>query len=418
MKPDERVRHLSNTPGTLPEKAAEGNQLNQFRAQVLADPSLHETLRQPEDTDQFIALVLETARHRGFRLDAEEVRAAMRGRLPGMENAIDNGVEETPLPQAGWLPIGTSWGNAQLYVQWAYFGEQRLREPFFEGSVQRSLFRPFNRLFRYSTPIAKLADWLQAHPGLRPSGFIFHMSRCGSTLVTQMLATQAGNVVISEAGPIDAIVRARYARPDLGDEQHALWLTWMIGALGQPRCGDESHYFIKLDCWHTLALPLFRQAFPDVPWVFLYRDPVEVLVSQSRMPGMQMIPGVLGPDLFGIASSSDLLQPEDYCARVLARICAPVLQHYAKGTDLLVDYCQLPEALWTMIMPHFGIECSESERAAMAEVARHDAKAPSFQFTPDAEAKQQEASVTTRSVADARLADIYRRLETLRRGAL
>jgi hypothetical protein len=398
--------------------ASPGNQLDQFRAQILADPSLHETLRQPEDTDQFIALVLETASHRGFRLDAEGVRAAMRGRLPGMENAIDNGVDETPLPPAGWLPIGTSWVNAQLYVQWTYFGEQRLREPFFEGSVQRCLFRPFNRLFRYSTPITKLADWLQVHPGLRPSGFIFHMSRCGSTLVTQMLAAQAANVVISEASPIDAIVRARYARPDLSGEQQALWLIWMIGALGQPRCGDESHYFIKLDCWHTLALPLFRQAFPDVPWVFLYRDPVEVLVSQSRMPGMQMIPGVLGPDLFGVASSSDLLQPEDYCARVLARICEPVLQNYAKGTSLLVDYRQLPLALWTTIMPHFGMECSNSDRAAMAEVARHDAKAPSFQFTPDVEAKQQEASATTRSVADARLGDIYRRLETLRLGAL
>src|SRR2546430_2644461 len=135
-----------------------------------------------------------------------------------------------------------------------------------------------------------------ARPPVRPSGFIFHMSRCGSTLLTQMLAALAHNIVISEASPIDAVVRAPHVRPALSDDQHALWLRWMIGALGQPRSGNERHYFIKLDCWHTLALPLFRRAFPDVPWGFLYRDPVEVLVSQLRMPGPQIIPRMLGPN--------------------------------------------------------------------------------------------------------------------------
>jgi len=76
---------------------------------------------------------------------------------------------------------------------------------------------------------------------------------------------------------------------------------------------------------------------------------VEVLVSQLRMPGMQMIPGMLEPSLFGIEPSHGLQKPEDYCARVLARICEPVLQQYSKGGALLVNYRQLPEALWTTI---------------------------------------------------------------------
>jgi hypothetical protein len=388
--------------------------LDRFREQVLADVALQEKLRQSDDADQFIVLAVATARDCGLHLDAEDVRAAMRGRLPGMGGLVDGPRRETPLPPKGWLPIGATWQQAQLYVQWTYFGEQRLREPFFEGSVQRCLFKPFNRLFCYSTPITKLADWLQVHPGLRPDGFIFHMSRCGSTLVSQMLAALAQNVVISEASPIDAVVRARHVRPDLSEEQLALWLAWMIGALGQPRCGGERRYFIKLDCWHTLALPLFRRAFPEVPWVFMYRDPVEVLVSQLRMPGMQMIQGVLGPDLFGIEPSNGWLKPEDYCARVLASICEPVLQHYASGAAMLVNYQQLPQALWTTIMPHFGVECSDSGRVAMSAAARYDAKTPTFEFTPDIDAKQQEATASVRAVADQRLGDLYRRLEALR----
>jgi hypothetical protein len=120
------------------------------------------------------------------------------------------------------------------------------------------------------------------------SGCASHSSKAVSSAVrldlsvAQMLASLDHNVVVSEAAPIDAVVRARDARPDLSDDEHGRWLKWMVGALGRLRCGDEANYFIKLDSWHTLALPLFRRVVPDVPWIFLYRDPVEVLVSQLR----------------------------------------------------------------------------------------------------------------------------------------
>ena len=187
--------------------------------------------------------------------------------------------------------------------------------------------------------------------------------------------------MVSEAEPIDAVVRARQAQPDLSEDEHALWLRWMIGALGQPR-GGERHYFIKLDCWHTLALPLFRRAFPDVPWVFLYRDPVEVIVSQMTMPGLQMVPGTLDIGLLGLTPADLVRSREDYCARVLAAVCEPVLRE-ANDKALLINYSDLPQAAWSAILPHFGIESGASDRAVMQEAAKYDAKTPSFSFTPD-----------------------------------
>jgi hypothetical protein len=50
----------------------------------------------------------------------------------------------------------------------------------------------------------------------------------------------------------------------------------------------------------------------------------------------------------------------------------------------------------------------------MGRVARYDAKTPSFEFTPDSEAKQREATPPVRAVADERIGEIYRRLEDLR----
>jgi hypothetical protein len=269
-------------------------------------------------------------------------------------------------------------------------------------------------LFRYVTPIEKLAAWLNARPHLQPDGFIFHMSRCGSTLVSQMLAALPSNLVVSEASPIDTVVQASHWWPDLDEQRHAAWLNAIVGALGQRRGGDERRYFIKLDSWHTLALPLFRRAFPAVPWVFLYRDPVEVLASQVSQPGSQMLPRGIGPDLHGIERSYGPGAAEDYYARVLAKVCEPVLRHYGRGGGLLVNYRELPQALFTAILPHFGVACDQADRAAMTAATRYDAKTPGVTFAPDSEAKQRGASAAIRAAAERWLRDPYGRLEALR----
>ena len=403
------TKHHSGAP-----PPARSAQLEVFCSLVLEDPPLQQALRGFTGADAFVAALLDAARQRGLPLAAQDVRAAMYERALGIDNLVENDVKATPLPPDGWLPIRASWQGSELYVHWTYFGERRLSDPFFEGDVRACLYVPFNRLFRHVTPIETLAAWLKTRPHLEPSGFIFHMSRCGSTLVSQMLAALPSNIVVSEASPIDTVVQANRWRPDLSEDRHALWLRSIIGALEQKRSGDEQRYFVKLDCWHTLALPLFRRAFPAVPWVFLYRDPVEVLVSQLRIPGTQMIPGGVGPNLYGLERSYGPGTAEDYYAQVLAKVTEPAVVHYASGGGLLVNYQQLPDALFTAILPHFGVECGEADRAAMTKAAGYDAKTPSFEFEPDSGAKQQASTPTTRAAADQWLGDLYRRLEVLR----
>jgi len=324
--------------GRLPQDAlraaAPARPIDEFCDRVRADPALQEALRRTDDAGRFIALVREAARDHGFMLSPDDVKVGMRGRLPGMPALIDEGERETGLPPHGWFPSSAFWRNGQLYMQWTYFGAQRLTQPLYESDVHLCMRKPFNRLIRYSTPIAMLAEWLRLHPPLRPNGFIFHVSRCGSTLVSQMLAALPRHVVISEAGAIDAVVRARQVRPDLSEDQHAQWLRWTIGALGQPRAGNERGYFIKLDALHTMALPLFARAFPDVPWIFLYRDPIEVLVSHLREPGFHVLAGT-DPFLSGIDPSNAMEKPEDFCARVLARICETALRQSGNRKPLL-----------------------------------------------------------------------------------
>ena len=62
-------------------------------------------------------------------------------------------------------------------------------------------------------------------------------------------------------------------------------------------------------------------------------------------------------------------------------------------------------------MPHFGMNCSEAERAIMAAAARRDAKTPQLEFVDDSAAKQNEATASLRALAERHLGEIYRRLE-------
>lgn len=384
-----------------------------FCERVRADASLRERLLQPDDEGEFITLAQAVARECGFALGAGEIKAAMRGRLPGMPAVIDAGDRETGLPPAGWLPSGAFWRGDRLYVQWTHFGAQRLTQPLYETDLQRRMRKPFNRLIRYSTPIDRLAEWLSEHPPLRPNGFIFHVSRCGSTLLSQMLAALPRHLVISEAGALDAVVRARQMRPALAEQQHVQWLHWMIGALGQPRTGNESGYFIKLDALHTMDLPLFARTFPDVPRLFLYRDPVEVLVSHLDEPGFHVLAGA-DPYLFGIDHTGVMEHPENFCAAVLARICAVALPQAEAGNVRVLNYRQLPQAAWMQAATHFGIDCTAADRDAMAQAARFDAKAPGLAFTSDVAGKQHAASAAVRAAAAREVGELYRRLEVLR----
>jgi gluconate kinase len=314
----------------------------------------------------------------------------------------------------GWIPIRVNWEDKQAVVDWCYLGERALTEPFFDQSVQSCLRRPFNLLFRQQTPIDALAEQYAHAPGLRPTGFIFHTSRCGSTLAAQMLAALPRTVVLSEAPPIDSILRARFRVAGLTDEQRIAWLRWMVSALGQRRRGDEERLFIKFDAWSVLDLPLIQRAFPDTPWIFLYRNPVEVIVSQLKRRGAHMIPGVLESELFGMTHAEVITtRPEEYGARVLKKICEAALQPQARA-GRFINYNQLPEAIWSSILDFFRVDSTAADRESLQRVAQVNAKNPAVDFSDDSEAKRTMATEMEQAMAELWLGTIYQRLEAAR----
>jgi hypothetical protein len=316
---------------------------------------------------------------------------------------------------AGWIPIQIRWQPPTSTVEWCYVGNRRFTEPFFEQSIEAALQNPFRLLFRRHTDLNVLTPWQDGEPGLDPSGFIFHMSRSGSTLLAQMLAALRRNVVLSEAGPINHLLSGFDRPPDLRESERVAWLRGLVRALGQRRNDVERLLFVKLEFWHLMRLPLIRHAFPSTPWIFLYRDPLAVLFSQQRSRGAQMFPGMRAPFVFGI---DPLMVPQmtmdEYCACVLTAICRRALAQVEQGGGLLVNYDQLPQAAWTCIADHFGVAFTPDECAQMSAVAQWDAKAPSIAFNREARTRNAGGD-DLRAIADSYVRPVYEELEARRK---
>jgi len=318
---------------------------------------------------------------------------------------------------AEWVPIQIHWERDQPRIDWCWVGKRRFTEPFFDQTIDICMRLPFTNLIRPQTTIDALLDRHEFKPGLQPRGFIFHMSRCGSTLLSQMLAALPNNVVISEAGMIDSVLRAKFRRSMLSDDQRADWLRWTISALGQKRSGNEKNLFIKFDSWNVLDFPVINRAFPDVPWIFMYRNPIEVLVSQFARRGAHMVPGGVEPQLFDFTHDQVFnMQPEEYCARVLARTCEAALHHHRSHPGLLVNYDQLPAVAWTGVTDFFGVDVPDTDREVFIGVSKLNAKNPGLGFESDSQTKQQRASEALRAASAKWLSPLYERLEAARLG--
>ncbi len=118
---------------------------------------------------------------------------------------------------------------------------------------------------------------------LIPSGFIFHTSRCGSTLLGKALARTPAHCVVNQGGPLQRGFWAAHTDDWRGtmtdDARTQKRFRNLVFALTRPRLGQEKFSFVKFISWNTLYLDFVAKAFPEVRGLFLFRDPVEVIAS-------------------------------------------------------------------------------------------------------------------------------------------
>lgn len=256
-------------------------------------------------------------------------------------------------------------------LEWIGHDGGRFAEPFFEETL---------RLAKRGGG-AVTTTGLEALDGdAAPDALVFHVSRCGSTLVSQMLAAVPAHLAISEAPVLDDILRL-----EVGEDRRIALLRGLMAAFLRSQAEAPKRLYVKLDCWHLLQLPLLRRAFPEAPLLLVWRDPLEVLASLMRMPSRTLIRDVVTPAQMGITETErNGLSREENAAAILGAFFRAATTH--REALISVAYPDLPGAL-----PD-ALPFEAADRALMLAAAGRDAKSPGQAFAPDTAAKRAEAT--------------------------
>ena len=164
-----------------------------------------------------------------------------------------------------------------------------------------------------------------------PAGFVFHESRCGSTLAANSLAAMDPDKhrVYSESNPsITALKACGTHGSGCPPGRAAQLIRDVLYLMGRTDDVLERRLFFKIQSIGTKSIHVMREAFPDVPWVFIYREPVQVMMSQiaNGVERANCVRQMRDLDPKSIAlmkengKSLSTLESEDKCALHLVRV--------------------------------------------------------------------------------------------------
>lgn len=302
------------------------------------------------------------------------------------------------------LPVRAALHPTGMYLAVRNIRPEELQDAFMQETVARS---------SAADVVVQVANddlGIEA-PDTAPAGLIFHVARCGSTLVSQSLKQIDGPVVYAEPQSLNELLLPPHNQPR----------PRLVAALRSLGAAFARHarkpYVLKLTSWNTLYCDLLVEAFPATPWVLTLRDPAEVGVSLLARP-----PGWFGEATEAARQLSAAVDPEgnarsreEFIAQLYGAFCAAAGRLDAR-LGRLVWYESLPAAVWEVVAPHFALSVDAAKQAVIAHTALSDAKSPIGKpagFVPDAAVKQAAASVELRRAIDAWARPLLERLVSL-----
>jgi len=245
---------------------------------------------------------------------------------------------------------------------------------------------------------------------IEPTAFIFHESRCGSTLVANVLTAMdpEEHRVYSEAKPLITAIKACGVKGEYFTAFRATELLrdviYMMGWTNDPK---EKRLFFKMQSSVIKYIDVVMQAFPDTPWIFLYRDPVQVLMSQldygqhaaNCVRRMNEVPQ-------SVLRGREL-KPIEKCALHLSILCeaAKVAIDHSHGMGIGVNYENLLNKLIDRVIPHhFNIPMTEERRQRIIVVGSLYSKGNRWrkdrEWEEDSEKKDELASTDVRKACE------------------
>jgi hypothetical protein len=301
-----------------------------------------------------------------------------------------------------WVPYKLNFETEEMLCEWLFVGEKPFTEPFFEDTILVCKnFKENQNKYKSASSFEAITSFSEYTSYIKPTAFIFHVSRSGSTLLAQLLSLDIDNIVVAEAPFFDEILREiNISKFKFSMEEIIQTFRAALKYYGKKRNGNEQNYFIKLDSWHLMYFELIRKAFPETPFIFSYRKPDEVVKSHGKLPGLQAVPGLLQPTIFGIILNDELLvNHQKYTAILLEKYFEKMMEisKIDKNT-LFIDYADGIFTNIEHIETFLNLKIKESVKKQMEERTKFHSKKPTEVFSeinvnnelPDFQKKGQE----------------------------
>ncbi|MBL7732743.1 MAG: hypothetical protein JNM88_16315 [Chitinophagaceae bacterium] len=287
---------------------------------------------------------------------------------------------------SGSIPYKLYKEGDELFCHWLDVNGTRFREPFFDETILRCRALPQNQhRHKCVSQVSELPGWAADISAIAPAAIIFHVSRCGSTMLTQLLSLNEQNIVLPEVPFFDELLRLQYQQEVVSTSTADEYLQAAVKFYGQPKNGQEQHLFIKTDCWHILFWERWRKLYPGVPFILLYRSPDEVVRSQQKRQGIQAVPGMLELAMFGIAAEQ--IRYHDfghYFSMVLEKLYTKFLQVAQEDEQaILINYKDGMIPAVKRIAAAGNMELANELLEKKTERTRYHAKYPEQSFGGD-----------------------------------
>jgi hypothetical protein len=290
----------------------------------------------------------------------------------------------TDLIPRGFLPIGLSADqNSVLFAPIADLAssEACFPEPRFDYAVAA-----YGGGERFAAPIVQFAEWMGQLDVTPPARVIAHTSRCGSTLLANLLALRGHNLVLKEPGfLINAIARVIWAK-ESGDRHVAVELV--RGLVRYASAVAQAHsrqLVVKLTSWTTPVVAQILAPGSQDHWLLLWREPVEVVASLMAMPPSWWNNTQGRADVLAVLGSQGLQVPTTNSVEAFAHVwhaaVAPFVSSSANplATKLSVlDYAALghdPPAAFAAVEEWLALQTSRALPDGFTQVKMHYSKA-------------------------------------------
>lgn len=203
-------------------------------------------------------------------------------------------------------------------------------------------------------------------------GALHHMTRCGSTLVMRQISAIPGLFGISEPMVFQQLLDG----PPSETAQTCHRIRTLVALHRDALAGSADRFAIKWLASMAHHAVTLTAALPEVPMLFLHRDPLAVMRSIARDPLGEPVRGgqgrmALSLRLHGMAEDGAIADPLERMAHMVASCCISAAD---AGGMARLDYATLPGATTDTLLPNFGVTITPADSQRASHAARFHSK--------------------------------------------